>query len=83
MARFEIGTAIVTSDPAIVVDAGLAPGRHLFQLVVEDEAGNPSQPDQVVVTVEQRTVPIFTRPTLTTTTTPLRPRARGKTRGSP
>lgn len=82
MARFDVGTAIVTTAPVIVVDAGLAAGRHLFQLVVEDQAGNRSRPDQAVVTVQPRAAPIVTRPNPSATTA-LRPRARGNTRGSP
>lgn len=85
MARFEIGTTIATTEPFIVIDAGLPSGRHRFQLVVEDAAGNQSRPDQVIVTLVERTGPILTRPTLSTTTatTTLRPRARSKTRRGP
>lgn len=90
MARFEIGTTLPTTEPFIVVDAGLPSGRHRFQLVVEDEAGNQSRPDQVIVTLVARTGPILTgpiltRPTLSTTsaTTTLRPRARSKSRRGP
>ena len=82
MARFEIGTAIVTTNPIIVVDSGLPAGAHLFELIVEDEAGNQSQPDQAIVTVRSRLPPVEGRPNLTVNP-PLRPRARGRTRGTP
>jgi hypothetical protein len=81
MARFVVDSAITTTESLIVVDAGLPAGRHLFQLVVEDEAGNRSRPDRTVVTVQQRAAPTVTRPSVSTTP-PLRPRVRGNTRRS-
>ena len=53
MAKFEINLPVVTDKPVVVVDADLPPGRHRFQLVVEDQAGNASAPDVVEVTVQQ------------------------------
>lgn len=51
MARFEINQTLFTREPAIVVDAGLRPGLHRFRLVVSDEQGLASRPDEVVVQV--------------------------------
>jgi hypothetical protein len=42
---------VETTQPTIVVDAGLPPGPHRFQLVVLDAHGNRSQATEVVVTV--------------------------------
>lgn len=55
MARFAINQTLVTREPRIVVDAGLRPGLHRFRLVVSDDAGNASRPDEVVVQVSART----------------------------
>lgn len=48
MAKFIPGQTVVTSDSqvevTVPVDAPLAPGRHRFQLVVVDDAGNESAP---------------------------------------
>lgn len=55
MPTFEPRKPIVTQEPVIVVDAGLPPGRYLFQLVAIDEAGNESQPNikEVIVLPKQ------------------------------
>jgi YVTN family beta-propeller protein len=50
MATFTPQTPIVTESPLIEVE-GLQPGQHRFQLVVEDEQGNRSQPSVASVTV--------------------------------
>lgn len=55
MARFAINQTLVTREPRIVVDAGLRPGLHRFRLVVSDDAGNASRPDEVVVQVSALT----------------------------
>jgi len=47
--RFD--TSQVTASPLLVVDAGLAPGRYRFRLVVEAEGGRRSRPAEVVVSV--------------------------------
>jgi hypothetical protein len=61
MAKFVIGTAVETADPAVEVTvdpaAPLAAGRHRFQLVVVDDAGNQSLPDTVEVIVRDTTLP--------------------------
>lgn len=55
MARFVINQTQVTREPRVVVDAGLRPGLHRFRLVVSDDAGNASRPDEVVVQVSALT----------------------------
>ena len=52
MAKLSVGQTLETRAPTIVVDAGLAPGRHRFQLAVFDEAGNRSKPATVVVEIQ-------------------------------
>ncbi len=79
MAVFEINRPVETRAPRVVVDAGLAPGRHVFELVVEDDGGLQSVPDRAVVTVGERPVPIPAPPA----DPPARPRRRGPTRRSP
>lgn len=57
MAVFVRGRPIKTTAPSITVEK-LPPGRHEFQLVVVDEAGNRSKPDRVaVVVVKPRVAP--------------------------
>ena len=56
MATFAVGQPIRTSEPFILVDAGLPPGRHRFQLEVVTADGRTSRPDAAVVTVTERTV---------------------------
>ena len=55
MARFEINQPLVTKEPRILVDAGLRAGLHRFRLVVTDDQGLSSQPDEVVVQVSTLT----------------------------
>ena len=55
MARFEINQPQVTREPRILVDAGLRPGLHRFRLVVTDDQGLSSRPDEVVVQVSTLT----------------------------
>lgn len=45
------GQTIAQRDPLLKVTSRLKAGRHLFRLVVVDEAGNPSDPAELVVTV--------------------------------
>ncbi len=63
MASFTIGVPITTDVPFIQVDAGLKPGRHLFQLVVATADGRISRPDQAVVTVSDSRI-ITPRPVI-------------------
>jgi hypothetical protein len=52
MAAFHPGETITTKEPEIVVDAGLTPGEHHFQLVVVDDRGRASDPAVLVVVVK-------------------------------
>jgi hypothetical protein len=56
MAKFEPNKPQITEGPTITVDAGLPVGRHRFQLVVEDDAGQRSAPAETVVTIQERRV---------------------------
>lgn len=47
------GQPFSTDVPAIVIDAGLPLGRHAFQLVVQDEAGNVSVADQHEIEIQR------------------------------
>lgn len=62
MAQFKPGEPITTEAAAVEVTINpenptLAPGRHSFQLVVEDDAGNLSLPDVVEVIVRDTILP--------------------------
>jgi hypothetical protein len=65
-----VDTAVVAADPVLDVLASatrpLPAGRHVFQLVVVDNAGNQSSVDSVSVTVRDRSRPTaridFVRP---------------------
>lgn len=52
MATFTPGNPIETADPIVPVE-GLAPGSHVFRLVVVDDAGNESVPAFAKVNVRQ------------------------------
>jgi hypothetical protein len=64
MVQFRLNQTIETTEPTITVDAGLPAGRHRFQLVVIDDAGNRSQPAFAIVEVQSGTT-IPTTPNLT------------------
>ena len=53
MVRFAVGQPIKTREPSIVVDPGLEPGLHRFQLEVRTEDGRTSAPDVVEVAVKE------------------------------
>lgn len=57
MAQFEPGKPICSAQPVIIVDKGLPPGRHVFQLVVEDNLGTLSEPAHVLIIIEAQTGP--------------------------
>lgn len=57
MAVFKLREPLRTTEPSVTVDAGLPAGRYRFQLVVVDESGNQSEPQETIVTVVQRTTP--------------------------
>src|SRR5579884_2821109 len=58
MATFAPNTPITTRVPEVAVENKLAPGQYRFQLVVEDEQGNLSQPAIHVITVRKLLVPV-------------------------
>ena len=65
MAQFVPGTPVVTREPVVTVDAGLRPGRYVFQLVVVDDQEQQSAPDQRIVTITfTRPVPPITGPVI-------------------
>lgn len=51
------GRALRSREPRLVVENELAPGRHLFQLVVVDDGGLESAPVELVVNVVRRVTP--------------------------
>lgn len=61
MPEFTINTPISTDQPLIDVTITaarpLALGRHTFRLVVEDDAGNQSEPDTIVIIVRDSEKP--------------------------
>lgn len=71
--RFEPNKPIETTSPRVVVDAGLDPGAHRFQLVVVDTSGLRSQPTEVTVTVVRLgTVPVVPPVVITGPIVPIR-----------
>ena len=56
MVAFVAGKPITTDVAGIEVD-GLPAGSHRFQLVVEDNNGVRSKPDQIVVLMRGRVLP--------------------------
>jgi len=70
MAEFVINTDVTTVQPAVEVtlstDKPLALGRHRFRLIVVDDTGNKSVPDDVLVVVADQENPtaILNAPTL-------------------
>ena len=69
MATFVPGQAVVTSDASVEVTttatAPLAPGKHRFQLVVVDDAGNVSEPSvaEVVIVDDKKPTAVIDAPT--------------------
>ncbi|RNF86198.1 hypothetical protein [Montanilutibacter psychrotolerans] len=61
MAEFIINEPVKTEAPNVevtITEANtLPPGRHRFRLVVVDDAGNESQPDEVDVIVADQDAP--------------------------
>jgi len=68
MTVFTLQKAIITDTPIIKVDAGLKAGSYRFQLVVIDNEGNVSIPDERQVEIVQPQLnpiidpPILVRP---------------------
>lgn len=52
-----IGQPLETRRPTLLVENKLAAGSHRFALVVVDDAGNQSAPDELVVTVRRVLAP--------------------------
>ncbi len=61
MAEFVVNTPVVTPEPLVEVTVTpsrpIALGRHRYQLVVVDDAGNRSAPDTVTVIVADQDAP--------------------------
>jgi hypothetical protein len=61
MAEFVINADVVTDEPKVEVtvspDRPLALGRQRFRLIVVDDAGNKSAPDEVIVIVADQDAP--------------------------
>jgi hypothetical protein len=61
MPQFGMGQPVETEEPVVEVavdpENPLPPGRHVFQLVVFDDAGNQSAPDLVEVIVRDSQAP--------------------------
>lgn len=61
MAEFTIGTDVVTETPTVEVtisaNAPLPLGRQIFRLVVTDDSGNVSRPDEVVIIIADQDAP--------------------------
>ncbi|TGX53696.1 hypothetical protein E5A73_12835 [Sphingomonas gei] len=53
MVTLSPGKTFSTSQPSVVVENALDPGRHVFELVVIDDSGNASAPVSLVVSVEK------------------------------
>jgi len=69
MPEFVVGTPLETDqeniEVTVNVEVPLAVGRHKFQLVVEDDSGNRSLPDEVEIIVRdtQRPTAVISGPT--------------------
>lgn len=65
MTKFTPNQPVTTRVPGVVVDGDLPPGEYRFRLVVFDNDGNASAPDDVVVRVrDRRIVPPLVPPVL-------------------
>src|SRR5262245_13417907 len=51
MPTLKVNETQTTTAGTFMIDAGLAPGRYRYQLIVEDEEGHQSAPVQIIVTV--------------------------------
>jgi hypothetical protein len=49
--QFEPGKPFESTKPTVVVDRGLTPGDHRFQLVVVNDKNQKSKPSEVVITI--------------------------------
>lgn len=48
------GTPITVAEPRLLVENKFRPGRYRFRLVVFDESGLESAPDEIIVSVQER-----------------------------
>jgi hypothetical protein len=55
MPQFTPGVPVATSTPTVTVDPPIAPGKHLFRLVVVNDKGQQSDPAEQVVIVRPST----------------------------
>ena len=68
MPEFKVDQPVVTNAPDVEVAVGpnspLPPGRHRFQLVVEDDSGNSSEPavSEVIVRDTQKPTAVLDAP---------------------
>jgi len=83
MVAFAVGKPVTTDTPVVTVDAGLPPGQQRFTLVVVDDSGRRSQPDQMIVTILGRIVvgPVITPPPIGPAVDPTRPPVTGPVLG--
>lgn len=51
MAFFKPGVEVELKGPTVVVQGPLDPGTYVYQLVVEDDSGNLSQPATTTVKI--------------------------------
>jgi hypothetical protein len=51
MAAFKQGIEVVMTGSSVVVQSPLEPGTYVYQLVVEDDLGNLSQPAKTTVKI--------------------------------
>lgn len=70
MAKFVVGTPVVTNTPLVEVTADpaqlLSPGRHHFQLIVTDDSGNVSAADEanIIVADQDKPTAVLTAPSV-------------------
>ena len=53
--RFTLNKPVATDSPTLEVENNLAPGTHVFTLVVVDESGNQSAAARASIVVRNRT----------------------------
>ena len=53
--RFTLNKPVATDSPTLEVENNLAPGTHVFTLVVVDESGNQSAAARASIVVSNRT----------------------------
>lgn len=71
MTKFAVNVPVPTTQPFVVVDAGLPVGLHRFRLVVTDQDKRASHPSEIVVQILPPTV-ITVPPVISVTPVPPR-----------